>query len=183
VADEYASGDYRYWHLSVPSPELTQAIEDGWFPTQGRVLDLGCGAGTEVGFLAGPGATSVGIDLSVDALTIASGEHGSGRFVQADVGRLPFAAGSLDSALDRGCLHYLPRDARSRYATEVARVLRPGGRFLLRACLREAGIRNDLDETALRSIFVGWRVRSIVSEEIPTDDRMMQAIVARLEHE
>jgi hypothetical protein len=58
VADEYASGEYRYWHLSVPSPELTQAI--------------------------------------------ASGEHGSGRFVQADVGRLPFAAGSFDSALDRG---------------------------------------------------------------------------------
>ena len=86
-------------------------------------------------------------------------------------------------ALDRGCLHYLPRDARSRYATEIDRVLRPGGRFLLRACLREAGISNDLDETALRSIFVGWRVRSIVSEEIPTDDRMMQAIVARLEHE
>jgi len=47
----------------------------------------------------------------------------------------------------------------------------------------EAGIRNDLDETALRSVFVGWRVRSIVTEEIPTDDQMMQAIVARLEHE
>ena len=40
-----------------------------------------------------------------------------------------------------------------------------------------------LDETALRSVFVGWRVRSIVSEEIPTDVRMMPAIVARLEHE
>jgi ubiquinone/menaquinone biosynthesis C-methylase UbiE len=61
----------------------------------------GSGAGTEVGFLAGLGATSVGVDLSFDALTIASGEHGSGRFVQADVGRLPFAAGSFDSALDR----------------------------------------------------------------------------------
>ena len=183
MADEYASGEYHYWHLSVPSPEPTQAIEDGWFPTRGRVLDLGCGAGTEVGFLAGLGATSVGVDLSFDALTIAAGEHGSGRFVQADVGRLPFAAGSFDSALDRGCLHYLPRDARSRYATEIARVLRPGGRFLLRACLREAGTRNDLNETALRSVFVGWRVRSIVSEEILTDDRMMQAIVARLEHE
>ena len=45
-----------------------------------------------------------------------------------------------------------------------------------------AGIRNDLDESVLRSVFVGWRVRSIVSHEIPTDDRMMQAIVARLEH-
>jgi SAM-dependent methyltransferase len=89
VAGEYASGEYRYWHLSVPSPELTVAIEDGWFPTRGRVLDLGCGAGTEVGFLAGLGATSVGIDLSVDALTIAFAEHGSGRFVQADVTQLP----------------------------------------------------------------------------------------------
>jgi SAM-dependent methyltransferase len=69
-----------------------------------------------------------------------------------------------------------------RYATEVARVLRPGGRFLLRACLRAAGIRNDLDESVLRSVFVGWWVHSIVSHEIPTDDRMMQAIVARLEH-
>ena len=77
MADEYASGEYRYWHLSVPSPEVTQAIEDGWFPTRGRVLDLGCGAGTEVGFLAGLGATSVGIDLSIDALTIASGGHGT----------------------------------------------------------------------------------------------------------
>jgi SAM-dependent methyltransferase len=182
VAGEYASGEYRYWHLSVPSPELTVAIEDGWFPTRGRVLDLGCGAGTEVGFLAGLGARSVGIDLSVDALTIASAEHGSGRFVQADVTELPFTAGSFDAALDRGCLHYLPRDARARYATEVARVLRPGGRFLLRACLRAAGIRNDLDEGVLRSVFVGWRVRSIVSHEITTDDRMMQAIVARLEH-
>ena len=124
----------------------------------------------------------MGIDLSVDALTIASAEHGSGRFVQADVTELPFTAGSFDAALDRGCLHYLPRDARARYATEVARVLRPGGRFLLRACLRAAGIRNDLDEGVLRSVFVGWRVRSIVSHEITTDDRMMQAIVARLEH-
>ena len=44
MADEYASGECRYWHLSVPSPELTQAIEDGWFPTRGRVLDLVCGA-------------------------------------------------------------------------------------------------------------------------------------------
>ena len=120
MADEYASGEYRYWHLSVPSPELTQAIDDGWFPTRGRVLDLGCGAGTEVGFLAGLGATSVGIDLSVDALTIASAEHGSARFVQADATQLPFAAGSFEAALDRGCLHYLPRDGRARYAIEVA---------------------------------------------------------------
>jgi len=38
VADEYASGEYRYWHLSVPSPEFTVAIEDGSFPTRGRMM-------------------------------------------------------------------------------------------------------------------------------------------------
>jgi len=35
VADEYASGDYRNWHLSVPSPELTAAIDDGWLSMRG----------------------------------------------------------------------------------------------------------------------------------------------------
>lgn len=181
MADEYTSGDYRYWHLSVPSPELTTAIDDGWFSVRGRILDLGCGAGTEVGFLAGLGATAVGVDLSFEALRIATREQRSGRFARADVQRLPFASGSFDAALDRGCLHYLPPDARARYAAEVARVLRPGGRFLLRACLRAAGVRNDLDERVLRSIFAGWRVRSIVSDEIPTDSRVMDAIVTRLE--
>jgi predicted TPR repeat methyltransferase len=73
VADEYASGEYRYWHLSVPSPELTQAIEDGWFPTRGRVLDLGCGAGTEGRLPCWARRHVRGIDLSVHALTIAFG--------------------------------------------------------------------------------------------------------------
>jgi hypothetical protein len=33
---------------------------------------------------------------------------------------------------DRGCFHHLPEEARSRYATEVARFLKPGGALLLR---------------------------------------------------
>jgi len=94
----------------------------------------------------------VGIDLSVDALTIASAEHGSGRFVQADVTQLPFTAGSFDAALDRGCLHYLPREARTRYATGVARVLfREAGSCSARAYERPASATISMRASCARS--------------------------------
>ena len=66
MADEYASGEYRYWHLSVPSPELTQAIEDGWFPTRGRVLDLGCGNGALLKKICEPRPNLIPLGVDLD---------------------------------------------------------------------------------------------------------------------
>ena len=48
MSDHYADGTYRWWHLSTPSPELVQAVADGWLSGPGRVLDVGCGMGSEV---------------------------------------------------------------------------------------------------------------------------------------
>jgi len=45
--------------------------------------------------------------------------------------------------------------------TEVTRVLRPGGRFLLRACLYAQGVRNDLSEPVVRQVFSRWHVVSM----------------------
>jgi hypothetical protein len=61
-------------------------------------------------------------------------------------------------------------------------VLRPGGRFLLRACLYAQGIRNDLTEPLLRRVFSGWRIVSLQQATIPSDTRQMMALVMRLEH-
>jgi hypothetical protein len=44
-----------------------------------------------------------------------------------------------------------------RYEEEAHRVLRAGGRLLLRACLHSAGIRNDIDEELLHRVFARWR--------------------------
>lgn len=155
MADPYADGTYRWWHLTRPSPELVAAKANGWLGKPGRVLDAGCGLGTETAYLARRGWHAVGTDLSRAALLRARREHPGPAFVLADVRTLPFKPGSFDLLLDRGCFHYLPRGGRSRYAAEAERVLRPGGRLLLRACRSSAGVPNDIDEHGLRGCFGG----------------------------
>ncbi len=179
--DEYSTAVHRFWHYSRPSPELVAALDDGWIRPGGWALDLGCGLGTELGHLSGLGARAVGVDLSAVALRRARHSHPAVAFVRADVLQLPFLDSSFDVALDRGCFHYLPAGGRRGYANEVLRVMRPGGRFLLRACLYAAGVRNDLSAEAVRETFAAWRVASLGQASIPSDTRRMVALVARLE--
>ncbi len=180
MADPYDSGVHEWWHLSSPSPELLGALGDGWLSGSGRVLDLGCGLGSEIAHLAAMGVAAFGVDLSLLALKRA-GELNTGlRLVRADVLRLPFSDGSFDALLDRGCFHYLSAVDRPAYAREAARVLGPGGRLLLRACLKAAGVRNDIDVEVLRRTFAQWRFRDVFQATVPSDTRPMAALVARL---
>src|SRR5215471_14289650 len=75
VTDHYADETYRWWHLSRPSPELLAALGDGWLPSSGRALDVGCGLGVEAGYLAAAGWQVAGIDLSQVALARAAAGH------------------------------------------------------------------------------------------------------------
>jgi SAM-dependent methyltransferase len=177
----YTDGTCTWWHLSRPSPELVAALADGWIGPGGRAIDLGCGLATEAAHLAGRGFTAVGVDLSAAALRRAVHAHPGLWLVRADALRLPFRDARFDVALDRGTFHYLPAADRRRYAAEVARVLRPGGRFLLRACMRAAGVRNDLTAEVVCQVFAGWRVARVEQTLIPSDTRQMPALVARLE--
>jgi SAM-dependent methyltransferase len=181
TADHYADGTYRWWHLSRPSPELTAALDDGWLAGPGRVLDLGCGLGTEAGYLASAGWQAVGVDLSAAALTRAAGLHPATRFLRADLRQLPFRRGCFDVLLDRGCFHYLAAGDRPRYAAEAERVLRPGAKLLLRASMRAAGVRNDIDEAVIRRTFRAWRIVDMERGAGPSDTRMLEFLVVRLE--
>ena len=145
------------------------------------MLDIGSGLGAELAFLADRGFAGVGIDLSAAALRHARMDQAAVRFVRADVRRLPFGTDTFDLAIDRGCFHYLERSDRSICAEECRRVLRPGGRLFLRACLRNAGVRNDIDEATLRRVFAEWRWLQLGEEELLTDTCIMPAIVALLE--
>lgn len=73
--------------------------------------------------------------ICLKPLSAVPGGHDGVSFVRGDVLALPFAAGVFDVALDRGCFHYLSPARWPDYAAEAQRVLRPGGRMLLRACL------------------------------------------------
>ena len=180
VTDPYIDGAYQWWHLSAPSPELVAAEADGWLGKIGTAVDFGCGAGTEVAYLAAKGWNAIGVDLSKAALDLAKREHADVSPLQADVLTLPFMSGVFDLALDRGCLRYLSPVQWAVYAAEARRVLRPGGYLLLRACLTSRGVRNDVTESGVVTAFAGWVVDRLVRGDVPSDTRTMQALVVRL---
>jgi SAM-dependent methyltransferase len=180
-ADEhYQDGTYRWWHLSEPSPELLAAEAAGELGRPGAVIDVGCGLGSEIGYLAGRGWRGLGVDLSAAALGRARARHPAVTFARADVTRLPVRDGSADLMIDRGCFHYLAAGARAGYAREAARVLRPGGRLLLRMCLTSAGRPNGLGEETIRGAFDGWQTLWMERRALATDTRTMPALLALL---
>jgi SAM-dependent methyltransferase len=143
-------------------------------------VDLGCGLGSELGYLVGRGWRGFGVDLSQTALARARACHPAVSFARADVTRLPVRTGAADLLLDRGCFHYLPEPARARYAREAARLLRRGGLLLLRMCLNSAGAPNGLGEETIRTAFHDWRLIALKRSEIASGTRTMPAILALL---
>jgi len=91
-----------------------------------RVLDVGCGDGQVSRLAAKMGAQVVGIDPTWNCVSVAH-QRGGGVFARAGAAQLPFADGTFDAVV--ACLVFEHiRDVDSAIA-EVARVLRPGGRF------------------------------------------------------
>ena len=98
-----------------------------------RVLEVGCGSAPCARWLRTAGADVVALDLSGGMLTRAAGLNRSSGvvvpLVQADAAALPLA----DASVDIACSAYggLPFVADAEgVLREVARVLRPGGRFV-----------------------------------------------------
>jgi SAM-dependent methyltransferase len=178
--DPYATGTCRWWHLSQPSPELVAALAAGTIGEHGVVVDLGCGLGTEVGYLAGHGWHGLGVDLSAAALKRARASERAAAFARADATSLPLATSSVDLLIDRGCFHYLASGARAGYACEARRVLRARGRLLLRMCLTSAGEPNGLGEHTIRETFSDWHVADLRRLSLASDTRTMPALMALL---
>ncbi len=98
-----------------------------------RVLEVGCGYGKNVTLLEELGFSTYGIDIAPPAIISCRDltRHPS-RFMVCSIARMPFRAGYFDAVLDVGCLHCLPAALQRPGVTEVARVLRPGGRLFSR---------------------------------------------------
>ncbi|MGD9508284.1 MAG: class I SAM-dependent methyltransferase [Geminicoccaceae bacterium] len=99
-----------------------------------RVLEISCGRGGGLGFLASrlqPMTLLVGLDFSAHAISFCRQRYSSStnlRFIRGNALHLPFGASAFDVVVSVEASHAYRDD--DTFLDEVARVLRPGGRFL-----------------------------------------------------
>ncbi|WP_020657465.1 class I SAM-dependent methyltransferase [Amycolatopsis benzoatilytica] len=92
-----------------------------------RVLDLACGDGFLLELLSRAGHFAAGLDLSTTDLVIAS--ENSTALVEGRAQQLPFADNAFDACVSH--MAFMLMSDIDQVATELARVLRPGGRLSL----------------------------------------------------
>lgn len=136
IQEQFSKSAAKYAHSAVHTggPDLDALLSAAELTGSERVLDLGCGPGHTALALAPGAAEVVGVDMTpamleqARALATARGVPHA-RFEQADVANLPFDGASFEVVSSRFSAHHYAEPA--RVIAEVARVLVPGGRFLL----------------------------------------------------
>jgi SAM-dependent methyltransferase len=136
----YAQG-YTPWDTQTTPPEVVDFWHGPRLSRQGVVLDLGCGPGTNVRYLASLGLHAIGVELASAPLLMARNRlqpyapelRNRTHFVCSDVCRLPFQKLNVTYILDVGCLHTLPRAVRPYYVESILSNLAPGGYYHLYA--------------------------------------------------
>lgn len=125
------------WDSEEPFEELTKIVEGGELRPC-RVLDIGCGTGSNVVYLASKGFEAHGVDISRIAVSKAARKavaKGARCFFHhldfRDENRVR-GLGKFDLAIDVGCYHSLPPGIdRTLYLSSLNAVLRRGGEYLL----------------------------------------------------
>lgn len=129
------------WFDPDPDPAVRRAAAAGFFRPGEAILDIGCGAGSNVLFLARAGFEAHGVDLSPGAVRAAVTRARAADVAMdvrvGDALALDFPEGRFGGLVDIGCFHTVPISRRADYAREVARVVRPKGAFVLSWVARE----------------------------------------------
>jgi ubiquinone/menaquinone biosynthesis C-methylase UbiE len=125
-------------HSSDPGGRLREVLADRAVQAPGgRTLDLCTGTGAMLPALArraGVGGLVVGLDFSRGMLQQASRKSAGTpavALVRANAERLPFREHSFDAVACSHAFYELKGEGAERALSEVARILRPGGSFLM----------------------------------------------------
>ncbi len=120
--------EHRYakeWHIPAAADFASSGGK--------KVLEIGCGLGTDGAQFARAGADYTGVDLTEAAIDLARRRFElfdlAGNFRTADAESLDFPDASFDFVYSHGVLHHTPDTERA--VREIHRVLRPGGRAVV----------------------------------------------------
>jgi SAM-dependent methyltransferase len=157
-----------------------------------RVLEVGCGAGTDLVRFARGGALVTGIDLSQSAIDLArknfaqSGLQADLR--EADGEQIPFEADTFDLVYAHGVVQYTANDR--KLVDECHRVLKPGGAAVFQVYNRvswlnalskvmkvpleheDAPVLKKYTAAEFRQLLGGFRDVKIVEERFPVKSRL-----------
>lgn len=122
------------WDTGISPPELLAFIAAH---PAGRVLDMGCGTGTNMVTLAQAGWQVTGVDFVARAVRMAMRRIQHAGLTERvhvyvdDIANLKRVEGTFDLILDIGCYHALPDKVQVKYRANLKRLLAPGGYWLL----------------------------------------------------
>lgn len=122
------------WSIGEPQPEIAALIEAGKF--HGDVLDAGCGEAATALHLAEQGFTTVGLDQSETAITLAREEAANrnltnATFEVADISSFTGYDGRFGTIVDSTLFHSMPVDLREGYQESIARAAAPGASYFV----------------------------------------------------
>jgi SAM-dependent methyltransferase len=157
-----------------------------------RVLDVGCGAGTDLVRFARGGAVVTGIDLSASAIGLARENFAQQGLAadlrEADGERMPFDDATFDLVYAHGVVQYTASDR--ALVAECRRVLKPGGEAIFQVYNRiswlnalsklmkvpleheDAPVLTRYSAGEFRALLTGFRDVRLVEERFPVKSRL-----------
>ena len=174
------------WDIGRPQPAIMRLAETGQIT--GSVLDVGCGTGENVLYMAERGFAASGVDGAPSAVRKARAkakQRGlNASFEVSDALNLSVPERPFDTVIDSGLFHVFSDEDRHRFTGSLGRVVRLGGTYFL-MCFSDLqpgdwGPRR-VTQAEIRSVFSdGWHVNYIDPSAFETNIGDAQAWLASI---
>ena len=155
------------WDTGRPQPSIIKLAETGQI--RGSVLDVGCGTGENLLYLAAQGHETWGLDfvpVAIERAKAKAAQRGiDAHFIVGNALDLNKLGRQFDTVIDCGLFHTFADEERPVFVQGLAQILQPGGLLHILCFSHEEpgteGPRRISQQEIRESFHDGWKVQSI----------------------